>query len=455
MQTYPLKLTAAVSARVINTAANLFVYESAAAKTRTNVLLRSEEFDNATWLKTRATAVQAPAVLSPQGTATVEKLTEDATANSTHLLTQGPRALALGRWTYSIYAKAAERTQIQLGAWDTVTPRNASFNLATGQILAADPGTTARIADAGDGWWRCSITFDITANQFDAYIYLLSGGTGIYTGNGASGVYVWGAQAEQGEAATAYMRSGVDRGFADDYESRIIVKPGNGNDIALRPGQRFRLPPGETANQWQVRSYDGTTEIDGAFIIGSGEFEDSNTLNKFKLDASFSNSVQVTNTTGQRVPVTLDTAQTLPVSLSTIQINNTTAQRVPVTLDPAQVLNTSESVVAYTKTYSSNAPSTGAAIQILAPAENVNGVILHSFEVQNYCSGSYVVHSLIAKSTAPANATDGDVLQMHYGMTTQQKSSMNRSVVIPAGKGLWVIGGVENGAIRQALLQVL
>lgn len=450
MQSYPLKLTAAASARVLHAAANLFVYESAAAKTRTNVLLRTEEFDNAAWQKTRATAVPAPAVLSPFGTAAVEKLVEDTSANSTHNVLQRPTGLAPGRWTFSVYAKAAERTVIQMGMWDGVTGRNASFNLATGQIVYQDSGVTSKIVDAGDGWYRCIMTRDIAASFFDALIYL-GNGTDTYTGNGASGAYIFGAQAEVGENATPYMRSGVDRGYSDEYENRIIVKPDNGNDIVLRPGQRFRVPPGERANQWQVRSFDGTTDIEGSVIIGSGEFEDSNTNNRFKLDASFANSVQVTNNTSQRVPVTLDTAQTLPVSLSSIQINNTTAQRVPVTLDPAQVLNTSDATVSYNKSWAHNTANAGA-VAIVTAAENVNGAILRAFNCSGN-SGGYV--AVLAKATAPANFVDGDLLFLTQegANTPAPTAKLDQQIVVPAGRGIWMMGG--NNGLRSALVTLL
>lgn len=458
MQTYPLKLTAAAASRLINTAANLFVYESAAAKTRTNLMLRTEEFDNATWTKTRITAVPDSAVLSPLGTSGVEKLVED-TSNNTHMVTQKVSGIAPGRYTFSAYVKPAERSIISIGTWDGATSLHASFDLVAGTTTFVRPGiVSTRIQSAGNGWMRCSITVDIVGSYVDASIYLTNGSSP-YPGDGTSGAHVWGAMVEAGDVPTFYIRSGAERVVNDDYESRIVVKPDNGNDIVLRPGQRFRLPPGERANQWQIRSYDGTTDIDGQIIIGSGEFEDSNTVNKFKLDATFSNTVQVSNTTAQRVPVTLDTAQTLPVSMTATKINNTTAERVPVSLDPAQVFNTSEGTVAYTKAWASFAAlAAGAAVQVLAPAENVNGVILNMFKTYGaFNPATNGAVSLIAKTTAPTNANDGDVVFMAmYPAGVGELQELPRQIVIPAGKGLWLYPSTgESNGCRQALMTVL
>lgn len=133
-----------------------------------------------------------------------------------------------------------------------------------------------------------------------------------------------------------------------DGELRIIVKPDNGGEITLRPGQRFRLPPGEKASQWMVRAFDGTAPIVGAVIIGSGEFDDANTMNKFTLDASLANNVTV---------------------------KNTDAERVPVALDPQDILNTSEPIMSYT-----NSKNVGLIVSsntiLVSAAENQNGVII-------------------------------------------------------------------------------
>lgn len=141
----------------------------------------------------------------------------------------------------------------------------------------------------------------------------------------------------------------------EEGEVRIIVKPDNGSEMTLRPGQRFRLPPGEKAQQWMVRAYDNEAPIAGAIIIGSGEFDDANTINKFTLDASLANNVTVKNGPDARVPVSLN---------------------------PQDIINLADPIMSYTD-FKRVAVPAQAQTTVITAAENTNGVIIE----QIYASG--------------------------------------------------------------------
>lgn len=164
---------------------------------RTNLLTYSAQFDNAVWVKTAST-VTANAAVAPDGASTADKLVEDSATFSHSVRT--PYTTTTGvTYTYSVYVKAAERSFVTM--YITGGGPAARFNLATG-ALAAGTGT---IVAAGGGWYRCSITYtEDTGAAIQLYIELYNGG-GTYTGDGSSGLYIWGAQLEVGAVATTYI----------------------------------------------------------------------------------------------------------------------------------------------------------------------------------------------------------------------------------------------------------
>lgn len=177
---------------------------------RTNLLLRSEEFDNASWAKTRS-SITANATTSPDGTVDADKLVEDTTASNTHQVGQTFSATSGTSYSFSVYLKAAERTwaflQFSSNMFADATSRSAYINLSTGAVGTTAGSPTVAVVDAGGGWWRVVLTAAATATaSTGALVYLATGNGGAsYTGNGTSGIFVYGAQLEAGAFATSYI----------------------------------------------------------------------------------------------------------------------------------------------------------------------------------------------------------------------------------------------------------
>jgi hypothetical protein len=185
----------------------------------TNYLLRSQEFDNASWTKTRA-SVTANQYIAPDATLTADKLIEDTTASDSHYLAQSYTKTSSSEVQYyaaSVWIKAAERTQVRVQCQGTTGSANmaqVTFDLAAGTagtpVLAGQyDNTHARIEAWPGGWYRCIVEFRINNDGVSGVqmVVLLLGPTGSssYSGDGASGVYVWGAQLEKSSHATSYV----------------------------------------------------------------------------------------------------------------------------------------------------------------------------------------------------------------------------------------------------------
>jgi len=180
----------------------------------TNLLLRSEEFNNASWTKVRAT-ISANTITAPNGTLSADTGIEDTSASTTHNpLIQDATIIANGTYTASLYVKTKERSRgdIWFSSTDSANYVAGSFNLGTGTILAINVGTgsgaVASIANVGDGWYRVSITGSIGGSLTTGRLVLrLADDTGsiVYTGNGTSGLFLWGAQLEQSSSVGEYI----------------------------------------------------------------------------------------------------------------------------------------------------------------------------------------------------------------------------------------------------------
>jgi hypothetical protein len=182
-------------------------------ESRTNLLRWSEVFDNASWFTTRTLPFGSGSVanttVAPDGTLTADKVVEDATINNNHIIYQKSLGLPSSLYSFSVYAKAAERSQLvlRLDAGGGGGQRSVSFDLSTEAILDESAGTKGSITPVGNGWYRCVNTLTTPYTLTNAVFMLSVSGTAFYTGDGTSGIYLWGAQLEAGAFPTSYLKT--------------------------------------------------------------------------------------------------------------------------------------------------------------------------------------------------------------------------------------------------------
>lgn len=172
-----------------------------------NQYLYTEQFDNAYWSKTNIT-IGADVTSAPNGTITADKLQENAGAAAYFAVAGNPSASASTTYTWSCYFKAAERSFAAVNF--SVAGVVASFDLTTGATRLASGTATLSATNAGNGWWRFSMTFSTPSSGTNLLFHVISTAlsltVGVTTGVAGYGYYLWGAQLELGSPATAYQQ---------------------------------------------------------------------------------------------------------------------------------------------------------------------------------------------------------------------------------------------------------
>ena len=174
-------------------------------KVRTNLILQSQTFDNASWVKSNIT-VTANSTNAPDGTATADTILAPTT--SVNAIYQA--ISTSGVLTLSIYAKANTSNFIFIDIFDfsPAVDYVAIFDLSNGTYVGNGGFSNVdsyNIQNVGNGWYRISATKDLGASGNHNFIYGVSNGSGLTTTAGTS-VFVWGAQLEATDfGATPYI----------------------------------------------------------------------------------------------------------------------------------------------------------------------------------------------------------------------------------------------------------
>ena len=179
---------------------------------RTNLFFRSQELDDSYWGKT-AISMSANSATAPDGTTTAEKMVEDTSSATAHKSVNAVIAGTAGTtYTGSVYLKSAGRTYVSVqmtsgGLWPTASNPYLVLNLSSCTAASTYNVLATTTQALPNNWCRVSITQTLSTSGSTGlnFVLMTNSNTDVYTGDGTSGVYIWGAQFEQGANASSYI----------------------------------------------------------------------------------------------------------------------------------------------------------------------------------------------------------------------------------------------------------
>jgi len=150
------------------------------------------------------------AVTAPDGTTdNIWAITESGTVGSHHVFT-AVSVSASTAYTASYYLKKGSEDYgfIYFEGTAFSSVERVWFNLANGTVGTETGSSVGHISDAGNGWYRCSVTTTSGTTTTTAYASVgFSSTDGSFNSSGASAItgYYWGMQVEAGEGPTSLI----------------------------------------------------------------------------------------------------------------------------------------------------------------------------------------------------------------------------------------------------------
>ena len=238
-------------------------------QSRTNLLSYSEQIDNASWLKTGIATVSANNASAPTGATTADLLTENSTASTQHRIYQVPTVANGTTYTVSAFVKRGSGSrQFGLTLTTTTAVARVYFNLDTGTVgtVVAGSGT---ITAYPNGWYRCTATGISTGVAGTTFLQMCNGttsGSETYSGDGTSGLYIWGAQIEAGAFATSYIPNTSGASSVNRAADQVQITGTNFSSwynqnqgtVVLEATQGFNLPSGAFLYPFHISNSAGT-----------------------------------------------------------------------------------------------------------------------------------------------------------------------------------------------------
>jgi len=209
----------------------------------TDLFVWSEDFNQTAWVHAGIASVATDSIDSPDGALTMDKIIPTV-ANEASYVTQA-QPLTIGEdYSITIYAKEAEYRYIQFtGASGGIGTAYYNVDLRDGALTVSDAGNSDILSVnteiMGDGSVKFQLSFTaLTTAAGNLYVICIDSPIAArfasISGDGTSGVYLWGSGYENGAYPTSYIFSDADTG-SRALESLPYPVAGNlpANDVEI------------------------------------------------------------------------------------------------------------------------------------------------------------------------------------------------------------------------------
>lgn len=201
-----------------------------------NLWTRSEEFDNALYVKTNINTTGTPPYIdvetAPDSTLTGDKIIENATSGS-HLFRRETGTIINGAsYNISVYLKQAERTSVEIASQISGTLQTCILDLTNGNVSSNGFANTPVVTAEANGWYRFSVTITsgVTSQLTGLRVSLRNAlNQTSYLGDGISGCFVWGTQLSQTSTVKTYQKTVATAGGAG-FVTTWYDQSGNANN---------------------------------------------------------------------------------------------------------------------------------------------------------------------------------------------------------------------------------
>lgn len=229
---------------------------------------------------------------NPFGAASSFRMQANATNGSHNFVTPFVSNIAGNQYSYSVYMKKGIGVTAPdiMQMWNTNSTPVAivNYNISSGLVTSAT-NSTAIIATAGNGWWRCSLTFTASVTTATPRLGIAfcnnnptASQSPVYVDATTSDVFLWGFQVEQSATASTYQPVPYVFNLAKGYLNYVRTTAAYKTDIdgSINESPQINIIPfSQALNSWSnvnmsvgtdvIIAPDGTLTADSSTATGT------------------------------------------------------------------------------------------------------------------------------------------------------------------------------------------